>query len=165
MESLLAGGKISAYRGLRALGLEEKAIVQLVRQCLVNLPSRRKAVYDFVKYLIDQRPKDRDVMHLAAFAAIAVGDRAAAVAWCREILKEKPDDAEALSSMRMTGQIPTSGGWKLPFPLADAYAPPTAAELARVRSEWKSRDLEPRDIRKVHETHFGLLRYFTRCRC
>ena len=122
----------------------------------MNLPSRRKALYDFVKYLIDQRPKDCDVMHLGAFAAVAVGDRAAAVTWCREILKEKPDDAEALSSMRMMGQVPTSGGWKLPFSLADAYAPPTAAELARVRSEWKSRDLEPRDIRKEHETHLTI---------
>ena len=105
---------------------------------------------------ITQAPKNRDVRHLAAFAAITVRDRAAAATWYREILKEKPDDAEALSTMRMMGQIPTSGGWKLPFPLADAYAPPAAAELARVRSEWKNRDLKPRDIRKVHETQLNI---------
>jgi uncharacterized protein (TIGR03067 family) len=156
LEALLAGEKNSAYRGLRALGLHEKTIVQLVKQCLVNQPSRRKVLYDFVKYLLDQGLKGRDLMHLAAFAAVAAGDRPAAVAWYKEILKEKSDDADALSPMRMMGQIPTSGGWKLPFPLADACAPPTAAELARVRSEWKSRDLVPRDTRKEHETHLNV---------
>jgi hypothetical protein len=156
IELLLAGENGSAYTGFRKLGLDDQAILQLVERCLVNLPSRRKVLYDFVKHLIDQGLKDRRVIHLAALAAVAVEDRAAAKAWYTQILKEKPDDADALSSMRMMGQIATSGGWKLPFPLADAYLPPTAAELARVRSEWKSRDLKPREIRKEHETHLKI---------
>jgi hypothetical protein len=152
LELLLAGKNESAHEGLRKLGLEEKAVVQLVETCLVNVPSRRQVLYDFARYLLKRRPRDPRVIHLAADAAVAVGDRAAATAWCQEILKDKPDDREALQALRMMGQTPTSGGWQLPFSLADAYAPPTAAELARVRSEWKKRDLKPREIRKEHET-------------
>lgn len=156
LELLLAGKNASAYRGFRTLGLDEKAILELVGQCLVNLPSRRNVLYHFVKYLIDQGLQDQSVLHLAAFAAVAVGDRAAATAWYRQILTEKPDDTDAQSALRKLGQIATSGGWNLPFPVSGAYAPPTAAELERVRSEWKSRDLKPRDIRKEHQTNLNI---------
>jgi hypothetical protein len=156
IESLLAGQNGAAYRGFRALGMDEKATLQLLRECLVNLPSRRKVLYDFAKYLNDQGLQHSSVIHLAASAAVAVGDRPAAKAWCDEMLREKWDDGAALSLMRMMGQIATSGGWNLPFRLSDAYAPPTAAELARVRSEWQSRELRPRDIRKEHEAHLNI---------
>jgi hypothetical protein len=156
IELLLAGDNRSAYDGFRKIGLDDKAILKLVEQCVLNLPSRRKVLYDSVKHLFDQGVKDPSVIRLAGSAAVALGDREAAKTWYRQLLKEKPDDGDALSSMRMMGQIPTSGGWKLPFSLSDAYAPPTAAELARVQSQWKSRDLKPRDIRKEHETNLNL---------
>jgi hypothetical protein len=156
IELLLAGENRSAYDGFRKHGLDEKAIVQLVGQCLVNLPSRRQVLFDFAKYLTKQRPKDRSVVHLAASAAVAVGNRTAAEVWYKETLNEKPDDAAALKSMRMMGHIATRGGWQLPFPLADAYAPARAAELAHIRSEWKNRDLKPRDIRKEHASQLNI---------
>jgi tetratricopeptide (TPR) repeat protein len=156
MELLLAGKKGPALKGFRALGLEEQAIVRLVEQCLVNLPSRRQVLYDFARDLVHQRPRDRGVLHLAASAAVMVGDRAAAKTWYGKILKEKSDDAVALKAMRMMGHTATAGGWRLPFPLADAYAPPTAAEFARVRAAWKNRDLKPRGIRKEHEARLNV---------
>jgi hypothetical protein len=156
LELLLAGEKEAAYRGFCKLGLDDKAIVRLVRECVGNLPSRRKALHGFVKYLIDKGVKDPGLFRLAAATAVALGDRAAAKTWCEQLLKEKPDDGRALSLMRVMGQVPTSGGWKLPFPLAEAYAPPTVAELNRVRSEWQRRDLTPRDVRKEHGTQLTI---------
>src|SRR5262249_44544027 len=129
------------------------AILEEARQCLVNIPSRRKTVYDFIKYLRAQRIRDPALMHLAIRAAVATGDRPAAKALGVEVLKDKPDDAVGLSAMRMLGQPEPTGGWKLPFLLADAYAPPTEADLTRVKSEWNSRDLTPREIRKEHDAH------------
>jgi hypothetical protein len=156
LELLLAGKNAPAYRGFRKLALDNKTILQLVEECAVNLPSQRDVLYSFVKYLVEQGLKDMDVYHLAAFVAVGLGDRAGAKAWCDQILREKPDDAVALSTMKKMGNIPTSGGWQLPFPLTDAYASPTSAELERVRSMWKSRDLKPRDIRREHEAQLSI---------
>jgi pimeloyl-ACP methyl ester carboxylesterase len=156
LELLLAGKNAAAYRGFRKLGLDDQAILQLVQECVVNLPSRREELYSFVKYLIDQGLKTPGVYRLASFVAVAVGNRAAAKAWCEQLLREKSDDAGALSTMRKMGHIATSGGWQLPFPLADAFRAPTLAELERVRSEWKSRDLKPRDIRREHEAQLSI---------
>src|SRR5262249_37763124 len=132
--------------------LDDKAILQDVRQCLVNTPSHRKVVYEFIKYLRAEAVKDPAVIQLSVRAAIAVGDRPTAKALSEQMLKNQPNDPVALSTMRMLGQIPTTGGWQLPFSLSDAYAPPSEAELARVRSEWKSRNLAPRGIRREHAT-------------
>jgi hypothetical protein len=156
LELLLAGQNRSAYEGFRKLGLDDKAILDEVRECLVNIPSRRKAVYDCIKYLRVEGVKDPLLMHLAIHAAVMVGDRAAAKTLCEQMLKHQPNDAVALSSMRKLGQMATTGGWKVPFALSDAYAPPTEADLARVRSEWKSRDLTPRGIRREHDTHLSI---------
>jgi hypothetical protein len=157
LELLLAGQNRSAYEGYRKLGLDDKAILEEVRGCLVNIPSQLRAVYDFIKYLRAEGVKDPLLMHLAIYAAVMVGDRAAARALCEQTLKDRPNDAVALSSMRKLGQIATpAGGWKLPFALSDAYAPPTEADLTRVRSEWRSRDLTPQGIRKEHAIRLNI---------
>jgi hypothetical protein len=156
IELLLAGQDRAAYEGFRRLGLDGKAIVQEVRPCLTNIPSHRKVVCGFINFLRAEGIKDPDVAHLAIRAAVATGDRTAAKSLCEERLKAEPNDAVALSSMRMMGLMPTTGGWRLPFPLSDAYAPPTEADLARVRSEWKSRDLTPRDVRTEHNAHLNI---------
>jgi hypothetical protein len=156
LELLLAGQNRSAHEGYRKLGLDDKAILGEVRECLLNIPSQRRVVYDFIKYLRAQGVKDPLLVHLAIHAAVIAGDRPAARALCEQTLSHQPNDAVALSSMRKLGQTATSGGWKLPFSLSDAYAAPTEAELARVRSEWKSRDLTPRAIRKEHDSHVNV---------
>jgi hypothetical protein len=156
LELLLAGKNRSAYDGFRKLGLDDRAILEEARACLVNIPSHRKAVYAFIKYLGSEGIKDPLLIRLAVHAAVMVGDRTAAKELCVQMLKDQPGDAVALSSLRKLGQTPTAGGWKLPFRFSDAYTPPTEAELARVRSEWKSRDLAPRGFRREHDTHLTI---------
>lgn len=156
IELLLTGENESAYQALQKAGLDDAAIVQLVRKCLVNQPSRRDGLYVFIKYLIGKGVRDRSALEVAAYAAVAVRDRAAALSWNRQILARDPFDAGALKLMRLMGQIPTSSGWTLPFQLSDVYSPPTAAEIARVEADWKKRDLQPRDIRKEHQVDLSI---------
>jgi pimeloyl-ACP methyl ester carboxylesterase len=156
LELLQAGENQKAYEGFRALGLDQNAIVHLVRQCQVNCPSRWPVLFEFAKFLVAQSPNDLSFLHLAAAGAIAIGERKQAEGWYSQILKVNPDDAAALKALKMMGHLPTSEGWKLPFSLAAAYAPPTAAELSRVRADWKTRDLKPRDIRKEYESTITL---------
>lgn len=63
---------------------------------------------------------------------------------------EAEPEAEAIRAARER-LVEPDGDLGLGFSLRALFAPPTAGEIAAVRSEWASRDLSPRDVEIVEE--------------
>lgn len=116
-------------------------------------PSRIADTLAFLERVHAARPEDPRLEVIRARVLVAAGRRAEARAVLARALELAPDDEpgrEVARRLALTEPAPGQGYRKLlPFSLAEAFAPPTPAEIAQVRASWKARDLSAHGVEIV----------------
>ncbi len=120
---------------------------------LLYHPSRIDDTVTFMERLRAAHPDDSRLEAIYTYALVAAGRRGEARAAAAQALELDPDDGvaqEAARRLALTEPSPGEGYRKLlPFALSDAFAAPTAAEIADVRESWATRDLSATNVEVV----------------
>jgi hypothetical protein len=144
---LLAAGRpreaASAY--LASGPADPDGLERIARMYLRSLPSRAGDAAAFLAALTEAMPRSAGLHTALGDAFLAQGHRGEARAAYENALAVDPENGPARAALERLGALPTgeSGGWSLPFDLADALAPPSASEIEAARSALAARDLDP----------------------
>ena len=143
-----------AYKARRQEGLA--TALETAEQVLERLPTKTKYVIAFLTQLAPQFQTDARFHSLLGFAYVRAGDRQSALTSFRRAYELDAANERAISGLYRLGALPDApkkdGGWKIPFPTADIFAKPTAAEIKAVADDWAKRDLSPNAIREELKT-------------
>lgn len=139
-------------------------VLATVERQFMRHPSRHADTAVFLETLSVAHPGDARIQALLGHARVAAGDRAAARAAFDRAAALDPDNDSAREGLRLLDlaePAPGEGYRKvLPYRLADAFSPPTEAEVAEVRAVWAERDLAARDVEAQHRfalEHAGVM--------
>lgn len=157
-ELLSRGESAEAIRVLRGKGLTPEEMVELGNQVLRFSPSDPGTAVEYFSLLAEAYPEHAGIRSRRGSALIALGPkgREEASMEFRKALSLEPSRDEARSALVRLGLIEDTTGWRLPFRLADLFAPPTPEETRRVRIGWKKRDLSPRGVQIVSTGRMNL---------
>lgn len=152
VQLLLSGRPREAARRYRALDPSgTDRVLGVGRRFLQSFPTRTDDAAAFLSELARLLPDDADVQTAHGHALVFAGDREGAKAAYARALSLDPSHDEAASSLaRLEGRSGSAeGGWRLPFDLADLFAPPRPAEIDTVWARWQRRELDPDEPRIV----------------
>ena len=145
LEALAAGNGPAAWAGFRKRGVAARDALALARPLFDRRAASASPFLAFMEAMARDGHRDPATLSSLGLARIAAGDRVGA----RDALvaAARAGDDDARRALRMLERGDDTGDRPLPFRLAEAYAPPSAAEIARVEAAWAARDLSPRDVR------------------
>ena len=155
VELLVSGrGREAARASLTKGSADVARLTQLAERVLSRFPTKSGAVAQFLSEIAPRFPRDAALHRTLGYAHVAAGSRASALRSFRRAYELGPADKETISGLARLGALPAAAAreanpWTLPFPLSAVFARPTAAEIRRVEDDWKTRDLNPRDVREV----------------
>ncbi|HEX4900772.1 MAG TPA: hypothetical protein VFV61_09580, partial [Pyrinomonadaceae bacterium] len=156
IEMLLAGDGQNAARAYLTQGGNDAAsrILKAAERVLARFPTKASNVVAFLSTATQSFAKDANLHTLLAYAQVASGDRKSALASFRRAYTLDPTNRNAVSGLALLQALPAPDAakdtpWKLPFPLAAVFAPPTAGEIRAVEADWQSRDLSVRGVEEV----------------
>jgi pimeloyl-ACP methyl ester carboxylesterase len=154
IEVLLSGKGAAAAREYLATTTDAKRITDAAERLLSRFPSKASAAVDFLSAARRRFTRDVKLNVLLGSANVAAGRRAAALASFRLAYELDPNNKDAVSGLALLHALPANykdreKPWRLPFPLHSVFLPPTAAEIAAVEKDWRTRDLSPRDVKEV----------------
>ncbi len=145
-----------AYRGggggralVAALPLDSLADVA---RGLLRWPSLGGPAESLLRSGIERHPQAPGLLAMLGDALMLQGRHAEAAVEFRRALEIDEGHGWAGAALRMLGEPDAPAvpdGWRLPFPAAELFAPPTPREVARVRRRWADRDLSPRKVALV----------------
>ena len=147
LEHLASGDGARAWRAFGRRGVPPHRALALARRLSDNRPSLAPAFLACVEAAHAAGRRDAATLLNLGLARIAAGDRPRGRGALAEALRRDPARDEARHALRMLDGSDPGEGWRLPFPLDAAYAPPTVEEIAGVEAAWAARDLAPRDVR------------------
>ena len=170
VEALLDGDADEALRllDLASEGSAERAL-GLAGRLLRSFPSRRATAARFLDSVAERFPAAADVHEGRGVAWVGGGDRDRALAAFRRTAELDGENLWARLALRHldpeaagTEEGEEEEGWRIPFPLADIFRAPAAAEIGEVRRRWRERDLSPQGVRveelSALETDHGAFR-------
>ena len=137
---------------LELLPALDGAIAARLGQVLLRSPGRSERAVAFLADAARAFPETAELHATLGDAYVAAGAMREAAASYRAALRIDPSvawPASALRMLRSESRLP--GTPARPTLLDSLFEPPSAAEIARVRAEWRARDLEPADVAVVRE--------------
>jgi hypothetical protein len=154
VELLLAGKGQAASRAFLEKGTDVIKLLEIAERVLNGRPSMPKTVVGFLSEMASRFPSNDKLYTILGYAQVAAGDRKSAVVSLSRAYSINPDNKEAISGLARLKAPPSlikesTAGWKLPFPLGSIFKEPTTAEIRAVENDWRTRDLNPRDVQEV----------------
>ena len=162
IELLLSGKGTQAAHDYLAARADAKRIIEAAERVLSRFPSKASAVVDFLSTAQPRFTRNAKLHVLLGTAHVANGHRTAAIASFRRAYALDPNNKDAVSGLARLHALPRNytdreTPWRLRFPLADVFKPPTVEEIKEVEKDWRTRDLSPRNVKEVAtgEIKFG----------
>jgi tetratricopeptide (TPR) repeat protein len=162
IESLLDGQpEIAARQMARANPDGGKEFARIGETLLGRFPSQTPIALRFLNALAKRYPEEAAVHSALGYAYIAIGSRARALESFKTANNLDPADQDTILAMRRLKLLTASpgeiaAGWKLPFPLDEVFAKPTATEIRSAAADWAKRDIAPRNVREVVQETINL---------
>jgi hypothetical protein len=142
----------AARAALADAALSADDLANYGERLLWRYPSRHKDTATFLEIASEAHPGDARVRGLHAYALVAIGRRADALATARAALAIDPSEQNARAiARRLTFDEPSGAGYRkhLPFTLRAAFALPSEAEIADAKAAVAARDLSPQNVALV----------------
>ena len=155
IELLLAGEtQISARAYVARDQNDPSKIIETGQRVLDRFPTKMRALATFLTRVQLHFPRSAKLAALLGDVQMEAGNRTAALANFRSAYELDPTNQQAIAGLARLGALPPEvakkdNPWKLSFPLAAVFRPPTVGEINAAKSDWKARDLSAQHIEEV----------------
>ncbi len=155
IEFLLAGqAQIAAREYVSRDPNDPARIISTAQRVLDRFPSKVRALAGFLAIVERHFPRSAKLNALLGDVQMEAGNRRAALASFRRAYQLDPTDKQAIAGLARLGALPADvaakdNPWKLSFPLEQVFQPPTVAEIKAVETDWRERNLSPKDVEEV----------------